>query len=167
MKISQQAKAIVQGVNTWAQANGGSAVVAADLRHLWEIVRLQSASPRVIVCYDGERIRGDFEWASQAGRVDRRFIVALTRGRGLNLSRGDNLAETLQASRPLFDLLEELRDVIRCLRDISVEDVMYTGVDSMTIADVLADGYMIKFMVAADLPEIVTQPENTEEILNT
>lgn len=155
MKISSQAEIIKSALKPWAIKDGGTALVASDLRHLWEIAYQQTVGPRAILCYEGEAVRGDFSVAAALGRVDRQWILAVTRGRGFNADRGDSLTKTVQNSRPFYDLVEEARDIIRGLQGISVDaPVDFRSIEAMQKLDDLMDAYFIRFSVATDLPRM-------------
>lgn len=164
MNLARQANTIVEALREWASSEGGKAFVASDIVHMWEIAYQTTAGTRAILLYAGEDIRGDFSVAAALGRVDRKWILAITRGRGFAAQRGDSLTKTVQNARPLFDLAEEARDIIRCIRDVSVElPVDYRGIEPMSKIypeESIVDGYMIHFTTANDLPMQEVQPDH-------
>ncbi len=159
MKISQQAELIRAALDSWAASEKGKAAIVFDEMELWENMFTSVSAPRVLLCYQGERVRGDFSVAAIMGRVDRQWVVAVTRGRGLNAERGDSLTTTKGNARPFYDLVEEARDIIRGLTGVSVESpVDFMGMEAAQRPDALTDAYLIRFSVADDLPRIVSAP---------
>ena len=142
----------------WAKAEGGIAQVAHDLSHMWELAFNTSQVPKCIITFAGEDIRGDFTTAAQTSRVDRHFIVLVTRGRGYSANRGDTLTEQINNARPFYDLLEEARDMVRVLQfDPSVTEAMdgdpvdYRGIKPALPEDYPLDAYMIEFSIGTQL----------------
>ena len=132
--------------------------MAHDLNHMWELAFVTSKVPRCIITFAGEDIRGDFTIAAQTSRVDRHFLVLVTRARGYSANRGDTLTEQINDSRPFYDLLEEARDLIRVLQfDPSVTEAMdgdpvdYRGIKPALPEDYPLDAYMIEFSIGTQL----------------
>lgn len=159
MTISEQASAIQQVLQSWANPKGGVASVAFNVSDMWESASKQSQVPRLIIAYAGEEIRGDFSVAAALYRVDRQWQVAVTRGRGFMVNRGDTLILTNQNAEPFYDSVEYVRDIIRCLTGISAEvPVDYKSVEPMQLGDLIMDGYIIHFSTANDLPAVQPEP---------
>ena len=154
ISISMQAQILRDSLAAWAEPLGGKAVVVSNLRELWETATLNSQSPRVLICYGGSKPRGGFTVANALHREDREWVVAFTRGRGYNANRGDSLTEG-GAIDPFYDLLEQLRDFIRNIQNISEETptVDYSGIKPMQMGSLVVDGYQITFTTANDTPK--------------
>jgi len=156
--ISTQLNWIKTMLKDWAKDQGGVAIIGHDLNHLWEIAFSTSKVPRCIIAYVGEDIRGDFSWAAAASRVDRHFIVLVTRARGYTADRGQTFSETVGTSRPFVDLLEEARDIIRTLtfdpattEANSLDPVDYRGIKPALPDDYPLDAYQIEFSIGTQL----------------
>lgn len=161
MTIAEQLKLMRDSLDTWANQNGGKAFIASDIAHMWQMAWAKPDSPRVILCCTGEEIRGEFALASATHRVDRQFTAMVTRGRGFNPDRGDSLTDQRGTARPLFDLVEEAREIIRSFVGVSVESPMdYKGIRTIPMSDMIMDAYLIEFSAATDLPELSDQPDN-------
>lgn len=151
----------------WAQQNNaGEAVIASSVQDMWTQVANTTERASVIMCFAGDDPRGPFDISSATHRGDFTFQVVLLRGRGLTSNRGDSLVTLVQNARPYYDLLEELRDKIRAITNISVESfVDYKGTKPFGegIEDYgrRMDSYIIEFSVAQDYPQLVSAPENT------
>lgn len=161
MDIANQSQAIQSALQTWADTYGGKAFVASDEGHMWKMAYATSQIPRIIICYNGESLRGDFSVAAAMGRVDRHWKVAITRGRGFNANRGDSLNTMAQNAQPMWAFVDQMRDVIRSIMGISVElPVDYTGITPMNLGELILDGYMVEFSTATDLPAILANPDD-------
>jgi hypothetical protein len=159
MTISAQASAIQQVLQSWAQPRAGVASVSFDVYDMWETASKQSQVPRILIAYAGEEIRGDFSVAAALHRVDRQWQVAVTRGRGFTIQRGDTLILTNQNAEPFYDSVEYVRDICRCLTGLSEElPIDFKSVEPMQMGDLIIDGYLIKFSTANDLPNVEALP---------
>lgn len=159
MTISQQAAAIQQVLQQWAEPKGGVASVVFDTYDMWETASKSSQKPRLLICYSGEELRGDFSVASVLHRVDRKWQVAVTRGRGFTVNRGDTLIAPNQNAEPFYDSLEGVRDLIRSMTGISEENPLdYRSVTPMQSGDLIIDGYIVEFTTATDIPPILPTP---------
>lgn len=162
MTIGEQAKDIKEGLQTWAQSEGGAAVLATNIHNMWEQARSTSKGPRAIIAYVGETIRGDFPIAAVLGRVDRLWNVAIMRGQGFAADRGSQLTDTVVNARPFYDLLEEARDIIRVLMLDPLwteRPIDYKGIRSMQMVNgEVLDGYIVEFSIGTQLQTITDQP---------
>ena len=158
--ISQQAQQIVDLLKPYAQKSGGFADVVSNLQMLWAQASMANDRPRILVCYNGEQIRGDFAVAAFNHRVDRQWIVAITRGRGWNINRGDSLYKTAGNADPFYDVVEEVRELIRTMVGISEEwPLDYKRLSPMASGNKALDSYAIEFSTANDIPGItLTNP---------
>lgn len=165
MTVKDQLLAIKSSLNDWAKNEGGTVEIAIDNSHMWEIGALDQTSPRVILCYEGEDVRGDFATADVTQRVDRRFNALVTRSRGYDAEVGIGLAGIDGAasgnSRPFYDLVEEARERIRfAVIDHpdnesppyfhSIERAPYDG-------DMRVYGYVLNFTIGTQLPDLMKQ----------
>lgn len=166
--VKDQLESMRYTLDTWAQQYNGKAFIASDLNHMWKVAWQSSSQLRIICVYMGEVIRGDFKIAAATGRVDREFNVMLTRGKGFNQERGDSLTKQVGNEPPLFDLVEEARDILRSLVDISAEaPVDYKGIRTMQMGELILDAYIVEFSVATDLPSLADQPSNPAPPIGT
>jgi len=155
ISISQQAQNIVDVLRPYAETSGGVAEVVSNLRELWAQAAMSSDRARILVCYNGEQSRGDFSVANVNHRVDRQWIVAVTRGRGWNSKRGDSLYKTVGSTDPFYDVVEEVRELLRTITNISEEfPIDYKRISPMTSGNKALDSYGIEFSCASDIPTI-------------
>lgn len=139
---------------------------------MWEIAFDTSKIPRCIITYAGEDIRGDFSIAAATSRVDRHFIVLVTRASGFPADRGKTLSEQVEGARPFTDLLEEARDIIRCLQfdpsiteTLDMDPVDYKGIKPVTIDGYPIYAYTIEFSIGTQLNPPVLPEDCVEEIV--
>ncbi len=150
----------------WAAAqNAGTAVIASSVNDMWTQAFMCSDKATVIICFAGDEPRGPFETSAATHRGDFTFQAVFSRGRGLTANRGDSLVTNVQNARPFYDLLEELRDKIRSITNISVEQfVDYKGSKPFGegVEEYLrrVDSYILEFSVAQDYPQLVSVPDN-------
>lgn len=156
IKISQQAKNLQAVLQQYAAQRGGMAVVASNLKELWEQASISNDQPRILICYDGEVARGDFASRSALNRVDRSWKVAVIRGRGFSSERGDSLIYGVVNAPPFYDVVEDVRDQIRSILNISEEfPVEFMAIRPLSQGTMILDAYTIEFTTANDIPAIL------------
>lgn len=166
MSIAEQAKAIQDAMNGWLVApTQGQAFVVSDLQHLWKLLFNKSSGLKVLIMYAGEEIRQVFEGAAILGRVDRRWIVVVSRGRGLYVERGISLTDDNQGGEPLFNLVEQARDIVRALmlNPASTErPIDYTRIIQFPTegTGMIIDAYQIEFTIGTQLQMVKSTPDN-------
>ncbi len=163
MDITEQSLKIQEAYKNWASEDGGKAFVCSDLKHLWEQARVSVVAPRALIVYNGEELRGAFSVAAALGRVDRQWLVAIVRGRGMSADRGDSLNKVVGNAKPFYQLVQEARDICRSMLGVSVESpVDFRSIRPMNLGDQIVDGYLIAFSLVADLPFLVTTPVDNQ-----
>ena len=125
MKISTQLKRIAADLQEWASGQGGTAAIAGDIAHAWNLLQNKPGAVRVVVLWIEDIPRGEHH---EAGVADRKFTVLLSRGRGFTLDPATPLVETTASGKPMYDLAEELRDVLR--------GIAFDGDDTESILEV-------------------------------
>ena len=154
MKISEQLKAVRDALADWAREHGGQVFVAADPYHLVTLLRETPKAIRCVVMFHGETKRGDYE---ERGAVDRTFWVVCTRGQGLKLEPGASLVDGVAGGLPLFDLVEEARQIIRGIQfsaDTTEVTPNYLGVEPFSTEGYLVDAYRLEFSIGTQLPAV-------------
>jgi hypothetical protein len=160
MSIANQMIAIRQALDGWAQREGGAAVIAQDVVHMWEIALNDQDSPRCIIAYAGEDTRGAFEVGDVLGMVDRKFDILVTRGRGYEVDPGDAIVGldggAAGMARPLVDLVEEARDAIRLLQlnDAASESPIYfRSIAPMDMDEKMLYAYLMEFTIGTHIQD--------------
>ncbi len=153
MKISDMLKYAQGQLEIWAKTQkGGRARIAADPVDLLEILTNTPGGICAAIMFHSEQKRGIYE---ESGGVDRTFWVAITRGRGMRLHRGEELVQANAGGPPLYDLLEEARQQVRALQfDAATTEVSpdYKGTRPIQVEGYLLDAYIIEFSIFDQLP---------------
>jgi hypothetical protein len=151
MKIGEQLRALADGLATWAQNNSAKVEVASDPVHLLGLLAQSPGSARVVLMFDSE----DVQQPDETGHVVRRFLAVVSRGRGLSIERGDNLLEGSAGGRPLFELIEEVRDNLRTV-EFTAQDTParteYRATRRLALEDATIDAYQIEIATRTFLP---------------
>ena len=112
--IKSQANALKTALE--GSLDGTNVFIASDFIHAWEMLKSSPAAGSVAILFEEEKARVNFEGGDITGRVDRFFDLVVSRGRGLTLTRSDNLTQGVSGGVPLFEMAEQLRDVVRLMR---------------------------------------------------
>ena len=156
--ISDEATLIQTELQSWVASYGGTAEVVSNLRDMWNQASISSDTPRVLICYMGETSRGSFSQISVWHRVDRNWTIAVTKGRGYYLNRGEGLFDPSSTETPLYDIIETVRDIVRGMTNISEETPSpdYRSIKPMQLGNLVVDGYTIEITTANDIPSNLT-----------
>lgn len=153
MTINEQVLQIRDALATWAQEQKGRVEIAGDGAQLFSLLATSPGALRAVILFDAETKRGDYE--ENAG-VDRKFLVVVSRGRGFQLSLADNLTTGSAGGAPLFDLVEQAREIIRAQRFETgmLEPIPdYKGTTRTQFEGLPAtDAYQIEFTLGTQLP---------------
>lgn len=156
MTIDGQTKQLLKALEPWAAENGGSVKVANDRVHLFQILGASPGAPRAAVFFVEERPRSR-HFRDIAGKVDRKFRICISRGRGFNAALGKSLTEGVAGGKPMLVLAEEARELIRGLRleDQTDDDSrpVYRGTYPIEFEAATVDAYYVEVLLAADIPE--------------
>lgn len=172
MNIKEQ-MLYMQGIlGTITQENGGkfACFICSDLLHAWKILFDSPSSEKVLLVYMGETCRVNFPGGAITGRVDRKFNVIVSRGRGTtSVDRGLPLVQKNQNAQPLFDIAEQYRDACRgfifdplwCERPVD-----YIGVQPFNVegTGAIVDAYSIDFSVGTQLGMLEQGDEDDQQL---
>lgn len=155
MSITEQITYVRDELQDWAAAYGGGCEIAGDIVHAFALLQHKPGSVRCVVWLSGEEKRGEYE---EAGFVDRTFTVFVSRGRGFTLEPGDSLtARTAGNAEPLYDLVEEARQVIRGLEFAADETEVTPNFKSIRPfafpTERPVDAYQIEFSIGSELAD--------------
>jgi len=155
MNIAEQMEFLLKAVGPWAKQNGGSVKVANDKPHLFELLGAAPGAPRAAVYFVEEIARGNF--TDITGKVDRRYWICISRGRGFNAALGKSLTEGVAGGKPMFVLCEEAREMARGVRlpDQTDDDTrpVYRGIFPIEFEGATVDAYYVEITLAADNPQ--------------
>jgi len=107
------------------------AFIAGDQIHTWEILKNRPGTAKIAIGFEGEKARVTFPGGDITGRVNQNFYAVISRGRGLSQTRSDNLVYGAGGGRPLYDMAEQLRDMLRSIKfDPTTDEVPdYVGLE--------------------------------------
>lgn len=164
--FTQELQLIADWLTLWATPKGGTVKVMAGMGHLWEEVWNMTLvnDPRVLVVGAGETARGGKN-SNTTNRVDRRIVIVILRGHGFV----NAVVDTDQGVEPFLDTIEQLRDKVRVMLNISDEEevpsVVYKGfsmLDSVSAprpTQIFLDGARLEFTTGNDIPAISLTPQ--------
>ena len=154
MSIKEQIELMQAALNAWHETVGGSCKVANDEPNLFQILGEAPGAPRSAVLFDEENPRSTVV-NDLLGRVDRKFIIAVSRGRGFKLESGDTLTKGVAGGAPMFELVEQAREVLRSLRLLGENEPVpyYLGSKRLQFQGVTTDAYAITIGLTADIPD--------------
>jgi hypothetical protein len=152
MTIAEQMQRFHAALAPWAQERGGTAAKAFDQVHALELLQLKPGGLLVAVMFESEDPRGEND---ELGRVDRNFKVIVSRGRGFRLDTGESLVEQTSGGPPMFDLVEEAREVARRIRfneDTTEVNPEYKGSGPFTVEGFVLDAFEVRFSIGTQIP---------------
>ena len=163
LSFTGELQIIADALTLWANTKGGSVKVMAAMGHLWEEVYQMAPAqpPRVLVVGAGAVPRGG-DNSNTLYREDRLIKIVLLRGH----SFVNAMVDTDQGVEPFLDLIEQLRDQVRVMSNISDEEevpsVIYKGwvpLDSVSAPrqlQIFLDGALLQFTTGNDIPAIMS-----------
>jgi hypothetical protein len=129
--------------------------VANNKPLLFQILGASPGAPRAAIFFVNEIPRSQF--ADVGGKMDRNFWVVVSRGIGFNPEAGMSLTEGVAGGRPMFELAEEAREIVRGIRleDQGPDDnkPVYKGIFPIEFEGVTVDALYVDFTLSADTPE--------------
>lgn len=156
MTIREQVKLVETALQEWAKGNGGRVFIAADALDCIEQLRMRPGKATAAVLWQTEEPRGDVDIL---GRVDRGFKAVVSRGRGLKLQPGESLTDGTSGGEPMFDLVEQVREIVLALRldddALPQEDQVptYKGTGPFEVNGTLLDASEVRFGLAAQITQ--------------
>lgn len=162
MKIADQLKLMREAFAAWALAFGGSAAIAADPAHLFGLLMTKPGAVRACILFDSETPVGEID---EGGKVERKFLVCISRGRGFTLSAAESLTDESGRGAAMFDLIETAREVGRGLV-FAVETTdgapAYAGCRRVELEGLVVDAYQLEFNVVTQLALPIATSETSE-----
>lgn len=147
----------------FCQPRGGKTEAIESMPHLWEKILECGDEPTVLIVQTGEKQRAyrSLQEADRIGRVDRKWTVAIVRGRGFQMLMPNEDGSLYGNKELLVASIEALRDCVRVLANISEEfPLHYDGWDPLppiarpANANIFVAGAILTFSTANDLPGV-------------
>lgn len=147
------------------KVDSASAFIAGDKVHCWEILKNRPGTCKIAVGFENEQARVNFPGGDITGRVNQYYYAVISRGRGLQQVRSDNLIYGSGGGLPLCDLAETMRDMMRGVRfnPNNDEPPDYVSLEDYTMeslqAGILIDAFICKIWVGTqlELPSATSQ----------
>jgi hypothetical protein len=128
--------------------------IAGDRVHAWEILKNKPGTCKIAVGFSRGKARINFPGGDRTGRDNQYFYAVISRGRGLNQVRSDNLIYGSGGGRPLFELAEIMRDALRSIRFEPQNDEQpdYVEMAEWDLQKFGIDAFEVQFWVGTQLP---------------
>lgn len=157
MTIAQQLNAVKEALKPFAEDKGLGLDIAGDPFEALLRLKSKPGAGALVIFSQGEVKRGEYE---ETGAVDRNFAVIVSRGQALTIEPGASLVKGAAGGEPLFDLIEQARDVVRAIQfeDPSAPDPTtevtpnYLGFEPYSVEGRLMDAYQLNFQIGSQLP---------------
>jgi hypothetical protein len=137
------------------------AYIAGDQVHSWEILKNRPGTCKIAIGFEGEKARVNFAGGDITSRVNQTYYAIISRGRGLNQTRSDDLIYGTGGGSGLFLLAEQMRDMLRSMtfNPMTDEQPDYVGLEEWgkEIGFVI-DAYICRIWVGTQL--IYVGPKN-------
>lgn len=143
------------------------AFIASDFVNAWEILLNNPGVAKIAILFEDEKARVNFPGGDITGRVNRYIDIIISRGRGLEMVRSDNLTKGSGGGQPLFMLAEILRDKVRAVRFDSDTDEQtnYVGMGRWGKDEGFnIDAFRVSIWVGTQLDMISSLSDATPEI---
>ena len=155
MKIHALLNQVAAALDTWAVSRGGRAFIAGDPLSVFNHLGDKPGGVRVGVLFAGDVKRGELE---EAGVMDRSFLIVISRGKGFTINAADSLTKGAGGGLPLFQLVEEARDVVRAIafpEGTTEGTADFKGSQAYQFAsDALVDAYQLEFSLACQMDAV-------------
>jgi hypothetical protein len=153
MTIKNQLLAIQTALADWTTTNTGKSFIASDPYHIVFLLLQAPGAMRVCILFHAEQKRGEYE---ESGMVDRTYWVVISLGRGMKLAPGASLTEGVSGGKPMFDLCEDAREIIRGIQFDSSTEVTpnWKGMEPFPIPGYLTDAYRLEFSIGCQLKAV-------------
>ncbi len=162
--ITGMSNLITNYVNDWANKNAGAAFFAEDSSEKISIGFNNCVGPKCLIIYRGEQPHGDESVADLVAYVVRTYEVSIERGKTLTYPRNLALTNNVGASRPFYELVEELRDVVRTIAlptPMCYNPIIYGGMVSGKQSETnewQIDQYILTFSIICQIPRVQYNP---------
>lgn len=154
MTLTAQTNRLIEALTAWVAGKKGFVRLAGDEADLFTVLGAQPGALRVGVMFDSEEAVED----NDTGYTLRRFVIAISRGKGFFLEDGTSLVAGNDET-PLFLLAEEVREVVRSLRFDLVEEnapeviPRYLGTRRVQYAEHVVGAYAVEIGIHSHIPQ--------------
>lgn len=137
------------------------AFVASDRIHAWEILKNRPGTCKIAVGFKSAKARVNFPGGDITGRENETFYAIISRGRGLQQVRSDNLIYGSGGGLPLFELAEIMRDKLRAVTfdPNSDEPPDYVGLEQWDEVSFDIDAFICEIWVGTQMNKVSAFPQ--------
>lgn len=145
-----------------AKIDSAPAFIASDKIHAWEILKNRPGTCKIAIGFESAKARVNFPGGDITGRENQTLYAIVSRGRGLNQVRSDNLIYGAGGGLPLFDLAEQMRDMLRAIRFNPNSDEVpdYIGLEEWNEVGFDIDAFICRIWIGTQLPMPSTTANN-------
>lgn len=164
--ISNKVKGLRDALNN--QIENAPAFIAGDQIHTWEILKNRPGTCKIAVGFTSEAARVNGPGLDITGRINQYYFAVISRGRGMNLTRSDDLIYGSGGGSPLFELAEQMRNLMRGIRFSPQTDEVpdYISLEPWGQEfGMMIDALICKIWVGTQLELPSSTPDNTQPIL--
>ena len=151
MTVADQIKILIASLEAWAKATGSTVKLANDLPSMFNQLGENPGAGRAVILWAGETPRTELH-SDVESRMDQKYWIAISRGRGLNADRSKSLTEGVGGGLPMFQLIQMARKAVRNA-ELGPDDELlpfYKGTELMAFEGVTTDCYRIEITAATD-----------------
>lgn len=148
------------------QIDSAPCFIASDDVHEYEILKNRPGTPKIAIGWSKSVARVNFPGGDITGRQNQFYYATISRGRGLNQTRSDNVIYGSGGGKPLYELGEILEDFCRAIRFDPVTDEQpdYISTENIDVKFYGVDGVKVKIWVGTQKAlfnplQLQTEPE--------
>lgn len=113
--VTNKLEGIRQMLDKNVKLDMAPAFIASDFVNCWEILMNAPGTARIAILFEDAKARVNFPDGDITGREDQYIDVMISRGRGLEQVRSGNLMTGSGGGHPLFQLAQDMRDMLRAI----------------------------------------------------
>lgn len=136
------------------EIDSAPAFIAGDRIHAWEILKNKPGICKIAIGFKSAKARVNFPGGDITGRENQTLYAIISRGRGLNQVRSDNLIVGAGGGLPLFQLAEKMRNMMRIIRfDPNTDEVPdYVSMEQWDEVSFNIDAFICEIWIGTQLP---------------
>lgn len=155
MTIDEHLKVLEACLEEWGKAAGCVVRVAGDEVTALDMLRSRPGVASGVIVFNEETPATDWD---DLGKVERKFKVILSRGRGFNVNAGESITAGTGGGKAMSVLIEEAREKLRGLRldepDPEDQAPGYLGTGQFQVQGFVLDAYEIRMVLRTNIPRV-------------
>lgn len=161
VSVSDQTKIIRDSLNDWAIEQRGVCIVCNNIEEQVLTGFDNVMGPVVLIQFLGEESIGDESVQELLGHVRRSFDILIKRGRLQCSPLSSPLVKTEGSVRAFYDLVEEARDIVRCIvwpSPMTTNPSEYHNIRPLQTDNWLLDSYVINISIVTQIGRVQALP---------